>query len=94
MASVVHRADQHRFVIEEDGAEGELVYELRDGEVAFVHTGVPPQIQNRGLAADLVAAGTAWAASEQLVVVPQCSYVQVWLKRHPEQAAALTIRWP
>ncbi len=94
MASVVHRADQHRFVIEEDGAEGELVYELSEGEVTFVHTGVPPQIQNRGLAADLVAAGTAWAASEQLVVVPQCSYVQVWLKRHPEQAAALTIRWP
>ena len=94
MASVVHRADQHRFVIEEDGAEGELVYELSEGEVTFVHTGVPPQIQNRGLAAELVAAGTAWAAARQLVVVPQCSYVQVWLKRHPEQAAALTIRWP
>ncbi len=94
MASVVHQADQRRFVIEQDGAEGELVYELSEGEVTFVHTGVPPQIQNRGLAAELVAAGTAWAVARQLVVVPQCSYVQVWLKRHPEQAAALTIRWP
>ncbi len=94
MASVVHQADQRRFVIEQDGAEGELVYELNDGEVAFVHTGVPQQIQNRGFAAELVAAGTTWAAAQGLVVVPQCSYVQVWLKRHPEQAAALTIRWP
>lgn len=94
MASVIHEADRRRFVIEEDAAQGELVYELREGEVAFVHTNVPPQIQNRGLAARLVAAGTAWAASEHLVVVPQCSYVQVWLKRHPEQAAALSIAWP
>ncbi|WP_275430632.1 GNAT family N-acetyltransferase [Klebsiella aerogenes] len=36
------------------------------------------------MAARLVEAGLAWAREQQLKVVPACSYVAIYLQRHPE----------
>jgi predicted GNAT family acetyltransferase len=61
-----------------------LDYELSAGRVVFTHTGVPPAYRGQGLAAQLVEAGLAWAREHKLKVVPACSYVAVFLQRHPE----------
>lgn len=61
-----------------------LDYELNAGRVVFTHTGVPGQYRGQGLAARLVEAGLQWAQAEGLKVVPACSYVHVYIQRHPE----------
>jgi hypothetical protein len=61
-----------------------LDYQRQAGRVVFTHTGVPPAYQGQGLAAQLVRAGLQWARAEGLQVIPACSYVQLYLQRHPE----------
>ena len=61
-----------------------LDYTLSPGRVVFTHTGVPPAHQGQGLAAKLVTAGLQWAQSQGLKIVPACSYVQLYIQRHPE----------
>ncbi|MEJ6005210.1 DUF924 family protein [Paucibacter sp. AS339] len=76
-----------RFSAELDGHAMELDYRLQPGQIVFTHTGVPPALQGRGLAGQLVAQGLAWAASQEREVVPACSYVAAYLKRHPRWLA-------
>jgi predicted GNAT family acetyltransferase len=60
-----------------------LDYELGEGRVVFTHTGVPDAYRGQGLAACLVEAGLQWAREQGLKVVPACSYVHVYIQRHP-----------
>ena len=48
------------------------------------HTYVPPHLRGGGIAAKLVEALVADARTEGFKVVPQCSYVAVAFRRHPE----------
>lgn len=66
------------------GQRCELDYLLRPGQVVFHHTGVPRALEGRGLAAQLVTHGLAWARAQGLKVVPSCSYVNAFMRRHPE----------
>lgn len=78
-----HEPDQRRFSLATTPTSV-LDYTLSDGRVVFTHTGVPPAYQGQGLAAKLVEAGLQWAKAEGLKVVPACSYVHVYIQRHPE----------
>jgi uncharacterized protein (DUF924 family)/predicted GNAT family acetyltransferase len=81
---VQHDIARQRFFASVEGREGEAVYE-RDGDrVVFTHTVVPPELQGRGIAGQLVHTALEWAQAEQLQVVAACSYVRVYLQRHPE----------
>ncbi|HEY0786247.1 MAG TPA: GNAT family N-acetyltransferase [Acidobacteriaceae bacterium] len=82
--SVEHREAEHRFLLEVEGAKAELTYRMRGRTIVFDHTGVPPQLRHRGLANQLAQAGLAYARQQQLQVDPQCRFMAVYLKRHPE----------
>ena len=79
----VHEPDRQRFTLPTTPVSV-LDYSLSAGRVAFTHTGVPPAYQGQGLAAKLVEAGLQWARAEGLKVTPACSYVHVYIQRHPE----------
>ncbi|MGB7400907.1 GNAT family N-acetyltransferase [Castellaniella sp.] len=87
--STVHRAIQHneaehRFEYIEEGQLCVLDYSL-DGTVAvFFHTGVPSVVGGRGIAADLVRYGLETARARGWQVVPECSYVDAYIRRHSE----------
>jgi predicted GNAT family acetyltransferase len=78
-----HEPDSQRFTLPTTPVSV-LDYELGAGRVVFTHTGVPSAYRGQGLAARLVEAGLAWAREQGLKVVPACSYVAVFLQRHPE----------
>jgi len=65
---------------------GELDYRDADGRRAFLHTGVRPTYQGRGLAAELVRRGLRDARARNLKVIPLCSYVEAYIARHPDEA--------
>jgi hypothetical protein len=89
MTPAVHDTAAQRFTLQvaPDDPVSVLDYELQPGMVVFTHTGVPDALRGRGLAAQLVEAGLQWAHAEGLKVVPACSYVDVFMRRHPEWQA-------
>jgi uncharacterized protein len=50
------------------------------------HTGVPAAIGGRGVGTALVRAALAHVRAEGATVVPRCSFVVGYLRRHPEDA--------
>lgn len=68
---------------------GELTWTQRNGTRVADHTGVPPELGGRGIAGKLVEALVADAREQGFKIVPQCSYVAVAFKRHPEWADLL-----
>ena len=59
-------------------------YQLRNDVMWMTHTGVPPAVGGRGNAAELVRVALAWAEAQGYAVEPSCSYVEVYMRRHPE----------
>ncbi len=82
--SIAHRPEAGRFEAWVGQQHCELVYTLIDGVMRIHHTGVPRALEGRGLAAQLVAAAMAHARAQGLKVLPLCSYVRAWARRHPE----------
>jgi len=78
-----HEADGQRFTLPTTPLSV-LDYKLGPGCVTFTHTGVPDSYRGQGLAALLVEAGLAWAQAQGLKVVPACSYVHIYIQRHPK----------
>lgn len=64
-------------------------YRLRDGVMAITHTEVARELEGQGIAAELVRAALAHARDNGLKVRPLCSYVQAYMRRHPEVQSLL-----
>lgn len=79
-----HNVDQHRFERTIDGLLCVADYRLSDGVMTMTHTGVPPALEGRGIAASLVAAALEYARVQGYKVNPLCSYVNAYMQRHPE----------
>lgn len=82
--TVRHDESLGRFEITEEGYLCVLDYRLRGQVADFVHTGVPPAVEGRGIAAELVRSGLETARARGWKVRPLCSYVAAYFRRHPE----------
>jgi predicted GNAT family acetyltransferase len=102
---VIHNQEAHRYELWlEDKRIGLADYSLMPGERHFVHTEVDSDQQNKGYAADLMREALADVrANSKDKVVPVCSYVVMYMKRHPEthdllkgsiEEAVAACRWP
>jgi uncharacterized protein len=68
-----------------DGHTALVAYDLEDpNRIVFTHTEVPEALSGRGIAGELARHGLDHARQQNLTVVPQCSYVAAYIKRHPE----------
>lgn len=83
---VEHRPAEGRFICTVGGLQGEADYQIESSRMLMTRTWVDPKLQGRGVAAALVAAALDWARANGLKVVPRCSYVDAYLRRHPEAA--------
>lgn len=82
--AIEHFPERGRFEATVEGQACVCDYRLADGVMQLVHTGVPRALEGRGIAARLVAAALAHARASGLKVLPVCSYVQAYMRRHPE----------
>ena len=82
--SIRHDAGTSRFETGPSESPALIEYVRAGGRVTFVHTFVPPERRGQGVAEQLVRAALAWARSENLKVVPQCSYVARFIESHQE----------
>lgn len=81
-----HNEAEQRFEVREGELVAVMDYAPVDGRVAFTHTFVPDAWRGRGIAAILVQAALDEARRRGWRVIPQCSYVAVFISRHPEYA--------
>ncbi|MCU1452919.1 MAG: acetyltransferase [Acidimicrobiales bacterium] len=81
----------HRFELEIDGTVAELVYELHGDRLVLVHTGVPDELEGKGVGGRLVTAAVAAAEEHGWTVVPRCPFARRWLQRHPDAAARIRV---
>lgn len=86
---ISHNESAQRFEARIDGWLCRCDYRLVDDVMHLVHTEVPPALEGRGIAARLVAAALDHARARQLKVLPRCSYVRVYMQRHPETQSLL-----
>jgi predicted GNAT family acetyltransferase len=78
--------DARRFELHKDGHVAFLNYIRKRETLALVHTEVPSALRGQHLGDALVEAAFAEARAEGLRVIPMCSFVKAYLRKHPELA--------
>ena len=82
--AVAHNTARQRFEATVDGHVCVADYQLRGKVMWMTHTGVPSEVGGRGIAAELVRVALEWAEAQGYMVEPSCSYVEVYMRRHPQ----------
>jgi len=77
--------ERDRFVAAVDGEPaGFIVYGLRPGLLALIHTEVDERFEGHGVGSRLARFALEQARAKGLEVLPFCPFVIGWMKRHPE----------
>lgn len=83
MSDILHQADQQQFICVVDGKTSRLSYRMLDATtVDACSTQVPSELRGQGIADRLARRFYDWTRTEGLTIVPSCSYIDVWLRRH------------
>ncbi len=76
--------EKNRFEIRLGEELAELTYAWEGNALVLLHTGVPPAWEGRGIGSRLVKAALEYARKQGYRIVPVCSFVAAYLRRHPE----------
>jgi predicted GNAT family acetyltransferase len=77
--------ERKRFIATvDDEPAGFIVYRLRPGLLALIHTEVEERFEGHGIGGRLARFALDQARAEGLAVLPFCPFVNDWMKRHPE----------
>jgi predicted GNAT family acetyltransferase len=81
---VRHNTAENRFEVQTEGQVAVLNYSQRGDTLTFTHTGVPTELEGRGIGSQLVHAGLEYAREKGFKVVPLCWFVAGYIERHTE----------
>ncbi len=83
---VRHNAAEQRYEMATEHGLAIAVYREQGDRMIFTHTEVPPEDEGKGHAARLVGEALTDAHRRGFKIVPACSYVVAYVRRHPEFA--------
>lgn len=83
-----------QYELEVDGMTAIAVYQRGAAAITFTHTEVPPALEGRGIASQLIKAALADARLRDLKVVPQCEFVASYIDQHPQEQDLLATGAP
>lgn len=81
---LINNESQQQYEFTVDGLLSFINYEIKDNLIYLTHTEVPEELEGKGIAADMVEKVFLDIEKRGLKLVPYCSYVGIYLKRHPE----------
>ncbi len=82
--NIVHNEEKNRFETEVEGLISVVDYKKDDDVLLVTHTGVPSQLEGRGIAAALTKSLLNYIRNNGFKVNPICPYTKVYIERHPE----------
>ena len=83
-ATVRHNVAESRYELDTEHGMAIAVYRLQGDRAIFTHTAVPPQDEGKGIASRLVRAALDDVRLRGLKIVPACSFVVAFVRRHSE----------
>jgi len=86
MTTVHHNVAACRYELPTDHGLAIAVYRVEGDRAVFTHTEVPPVDEGKGYASRLIGEALADARKRGLRIVPACSFVVAYVRRHPEFA--------
>jgi len=84
--TVVDNTAAQRFETTVEGLLCVLEYRIDGKTLLLQHAGVPVALRGHGIAAALAKFALDSARDRGMDVVPNCSYVAAWIRRHPAYA--------
>lgn len=81
---IVHNEGANRFETEVEGMVSVVDYRRRGNLFIVTHTGVPSQLEGRGIAGAITKALLDYIRENNLKVRPLCPYTKAYINRHPE----------
>jgi predicted GNAT family acetyltransferase len=79
---VVHNPAASRFEAIVDGGLCRADYRMAGNVMRLVHSEVPHRLEGSGIAGQVVQGALDYARANGLKVVPVCSYVRAYMRRH------------
>ena len=73
-----------RYEYAAEGAISFIDYRRASGVIALTHAEVPPQLEGRGIGSRMARAVLDAIRANGEKVIPQCSFVASFIRRHPE----------
>ena len=64
-------------------------YALEGGVLRIRYVFAPEELRGTGAAGSLMAEIVAYAAAQNLKILPICGYAAAWLRKHPEHAGLM-----
>ena len=86
---IQHNPARGSFEATVEGRLAHADYRLEGQRIYFTHTYVPPELEGRGIAGQIVRYALDYARQEGLQVVALCSYVAAFIRRYPEYQTLL-----
>lgn len=83
--TVTDNAARHRFEMEVEGWTAFVAYRRGAGVIMLDHAEVPRQLEGRGIGGRLVRATLDAVRAEGSKVVPRCSFVAAFMRRHADE---------
>ena len=82
---IKHNETDNKFYTVVDGSEAYLRYLMvNDNTMDMLKTYVPNELRDKGIAGEIVRTGLNFAVEKKLKIIPTCSYVATFIKRHKE----------
>lgn len=81
---IKHDLELNRFVTVVDGYESVVEYSLKENILDLFRTFTPTELRGKGIAGKLVKFALEHAKSNNLKIIPTCSYVKAYLNKNDD----------
>ena len=91
---ITNNSGAHRYELRVDGQLAARVdYRMRGSDtIDLIHTEVAPEHEGKGLGSQIAKYALDDARARGLKVVPSCSYIAGYVRKHPENGSLLAQR--
>lgn len=83
---VKHNSAESRYELKTEHGLAVAIYRRQGDALVFFHTEVPPADEGQGIGSHLVKAALDDARQRGFRIVPACSFVVDFMRRHPQYA--------
>lgn len=82
---VINNVNKQQFELHVDGETAFIDYDMKGDKIQLNFTEVPKSLQGQGIGSKLASETFDLIEGMNLKIIPECKFVQGWLKRHPEK---------